>query len=143
MANKRYQSRFGASAPITFAQYAAEAMCARQAALRSLTLRPRFWEDPEWGRLYRLQVMLASGLLARFDEDLISAVLRSPQGRTVCTLRNPRLVALLEAEKQRRERLGSLRSAFEAETSPAPPSGLPAGPRATRPRPGNLFDSIG
>ena len=137
-----YQSRFGADGPITFAQMASEAICARQAKICNKTLPRKFWNLPEWKRRFRLQVMYCNSLLARFPPDVIGAVLRSPEGLRICTLRNPQLVPLIEAEVRRREQNKTIAAAREEPpVHAAPASGLPQ-QRPQLPRPGSLFGSL-
>lgn len=143
---RTYQSRFGATRPITFAQMVAETTCGRQAKLNGKTLPVRFWNLPEWKRLFPLQVMLCNSLLVRFDSDVIATVLRTT-GRFIATLRNPQLVPLLEEEVRKRESARVIASARASEASPAvatscPGSGVAVTARPSLSRPGSLFNNL-
>lgn len=146
MSGRMYQSRFGATRPIAFAQYAAETVCARLAKFRGESLAQRFWEKPAWKRTFLLQVMYCNGLTARFPEEIVAAVLRSPEGLKVCTLRNPALTGLLEAEVLRREQSKTIAEARKAQAVDEPrpiETAAPAVARPPVPSPGSLFDIVG
>lgn len=139
---RTYQSRFGATRLITFSQLVAESICARRAKLNQKTLGKQFWNLPEWKREFACQVMLCNGLLARFSVETITAVLKTT-GRFICTLRNPNLVGLLEAEDRRVKTSKTIAAARreESQTPALPASGIPQ-PRPQLSRPGNLFGSV-
>jgi hypothetical protein len=111
---------------VTAAQYLAEVMCARLAARDKTSLPVRFWERPRWKKIFLQQVRLASGLLAAYPREAVSAALRSPEGRRAYSLGAPWIEELV---RQQAERLATMAPPVTPPSPEPPPTALPDTPR--------------
>lgn len=71
---------------VSAAQYLAEEMCVRCAHRQGKTLVARFWQKPEWKKLFLMQVRFANGLLKIYSVKAILLALRSTVGKKVYSL---------------------------------------------------------
>jgi hypothetical protein len=105
------QSLFGGGW-ISSGQWLAEAMCARIAKKKKEHLPQKFWELPEWLRVFKFQLKKANDLLKSYDADTICTVLRGP-GKNIYSLgAKGMLIRLLNKELYLREQKRVVEESF-------------------------------
>ena len=83
------------------AQFLAELVCLRYGKKKHLPTPPRFWNLPEWRKLYGRQIQLAHGLLKLFSFESILSALASPEASWVFSLSFPGLVDIIKLHEAR------------------------------------------
>ncbi len=86
MSNRKYESRYGGG-QITAAQFLAEIMCERKAAIDKNDLPVKFWNNPKWKKFFCLQVIYANSLLKLYSDKAILSVLKDPRTKKIYSLR--------------------------------------------------------
>lgn len=89
---------------ISYSQYLAEIMCARQAKTKGKDLPDKFWSMPEYERTYLMQIRFANQLLKLYNGEVIVKVIRSSDGRSIYSLNAKWLDGLLKAEQNKFDR---------------------------------------
>lgn len=85
------------------AHYLAELACTRKAKSFRRVLVPKFWNETEWKKDYKQQIMAAHSLLKLFSIEAILAALNSKDGSWMYSLNTKSLPGLCQKEKQRIE----------------------------------------
>jgi hypothetical protein len=98
---KKYPSRYSNGKEIAAAQYLAEMMCERMAQKNRKELPQRFWNQPEWKKSYRSQLLAAQGLLKIYDESVVIRAVKNLKG--IYSLRAPSLDDAIKEEKKKAE----------------------------------------
>lgn len=75
----RFQSTYGARF-ISASQWLAEFMCARKSFKEKKELPPHFWEDKEWCKFFKFQVVIAARLLKKYHPLAIAEAARLNKG---------------------------------------------------------------
>jgi len=121
----RIESKYGGGW-VTYQQWLAELMVARQAGLKGEALPSKFWQKEPYKRKFLSQVRFASELVRLYSFAAICRALKSPQGKKVFSLNAPFLDSLIKAEQIKVEREGQA-------LSNAPPIELPTKVESPRP----------
>ncbi len=83
---RKYHSQFGADSTITAAQYLTEYICQRIAKKEKKTLTVKFWNKPEWSKIFRAQITHANRLLKQYTCMEILTALKSFRGLSIYSL---------------------------------------------------------
>jgi hypothetical protein len=83
---RKYESKYGAEGLITAAQFLAEEICQRIAKKENKVLGYRFWQKPEWKKIFQRQIVAANALLKEKDCLQIMSFLRSSKGKWILSL---------------------------------------------------------
>lgn len=83
---KKYQSRYGAKGYITAANFLVEEICTRIAKKEGRVLPTKFWNHPEWSKIYKAQLKHANLLLDEVSCLQIMSFLRTFRGKQVYSL---------------------------------------------------------
>lgn len=89
--------------PCSPAHYLAELAVTRKAKATRKVLTHKFWNQTEWKKDYKQQIMAAHSLLKIFDLEVILAALSSKDGSWMYSLNTKSLPSLCQREKQRIE----------------------------------------
>jgi hypothetical protein len=81
---------------ITPAQYVVEQLCVIIARRTKKELPSRFWQLPEWAKLFRNQICAANKLLKTYSPNAIVAALRDKRLYRLYSLRSPSLPSILD-----------------------------------------------
>ena len=71
---------------ISAAQYLAEFMCERIAHKDGKVLTTKFWNKPEWGKVFRAQITHANKWLKSYDARSILRALKTFRGKKIYSL---------------------------------------------------------
>lgn len=96
--NSKYESRYGGGW-VTAAQFLAEVMCERTAKKDKLEITPKFWNTVRWAGVFLKQLAHANKLLSIYDPSVVSAALRTREGKNIYSLGAPWLINILKIEK--------------------------------------------
>lgn len=75
----RFKSKY-TSGYISASQYLAEFCCERKASKENRALCARFWEDADWCKFFKFQVVIAARLLKKYHPLAIAEGLRLTKG---------------------------------------------------------------
>lgn len=94
-----YPSKYAGGGFVTAAQYITEIICEKLAKKNKKTLTLKFWENDDWSKFYRQQIIVANGLLKIYSDKAIVAALRSNKAWSIYSLRAPHLDAIIQEEE--------------------------------------------
>ena len=83
---KSYKSKYDQNITITPAQYIVEIICERIAKKHQKGLPYRFWEDENWAKIFKLQIILANRYLKQYTPETIIRGLNSKRAKNVFSL---------------------------------------------------------
>lgn len=121
----RWASRYGGGW-IADAPFLAELMVERVAKKDRRSLPPRFWDEKEWGPLFKRQLRFAQGLLRLYGVNVILRVLDGARGKSVYSLGANWLDAILQEEQKRED---AQQASLRVVTPPRDECPLPSGLR--------------
>lgn len=85
-----YESKYASPGTwISAAQWLAEMLCARQAALRKEALPHYFWRLSQFEPEFRKQLRFANALFKLYRPAAVGIALRTPRGKKIYSLGNP------------------------------------------------------
>jgi len=99
MAERKYKSKYGADGDITDAQYLTEIIIERIAKKDKKSLGWKFWNDPVWAKVFRLQITHANKLLKEFTCLEIANALRHKKGLWITSLGAKKQIAQIIEEE--------------------------------------------
>lgn len=94
-----YPSKYAGDGYVTPAQYITEIICEKLAKRNKKTLPLKFWENEEWSKFYRQQIIVANGLLKIYSDKAIVAALKNKKAWSIYSLRAPHLDAIIQEEE--------------------------------------------
>lgn len=94
-----YPSKYAGDGFVTAAQYITEIICEKLAKKNKKTLPLKFWENDEWSKFYRQQIIVANGLLKIYSDKAIVAALKNKRAWSIYSLRAPHLDAIIQEEE--------------------------------------------
>lgn len=86
---------------VTAAQFIVEELCVKIAAAKQVDLPERFWQLPEWSKVFRRHVRDANNLLKKHDANLIMKVMRNPLLYKMQTFNFPPFLKILREESEK------------------------------------------
>lgn len=94
-----YRSKYAGDGFVTPAQYITELICEKLAKKNKKTLTLKFWENEEWSKFYRQQIIVANGLLKIYSDKAIVLALNSKKAWSIYSLRAPHLDPIIQEEE--------------------------------------------
>ena len=95
----KFKSRYAPDKWITPAQYITEFICENKARKDGKDLPIKFWDIPVWNKFFRMQIIVANGLLKLYEAEAIVRALKTQQGRGIFSLRAPHLDQLIKDQQ--------------------------------------------
>jgi hypothetical protein len=83
----------------TSAQYIAEILITRRAKKEKKPLPHKFWNDDNWKKKFKVEMIAINSLLKIYDEMAVVKALESQKGKTIYSIRCPWLDELIEEEQ--------------------------------------------
>lgn len=125
----KYKSRYAPDTDITAAQYITEFICENKARKDGKDLPLHFWQIPVWAKFFKLQILGANGLLKIYDAEAIVLALKTPQGRSIFSLRAPWLDQIIKEQQAildaRKVKLAEAKPVERASTTSVPRQNKP------------------
>ena len=95
----KYTSKY-TNKKVSGAQLIVEKVCEHAATKKHISLKDRFWSEPEWKSFFKLQILQANALLKTYSVNAILMALEDNRLLSLYSLRAPWLEPII-IEKQR------------------------------------------
>lgn len=95
----RYPSRYSPGGWVSAPQYVTELICESKARQDKKDLPRKFWEDKDWEKYFKYQIILANSLIKDFGEEAVIAALRDRRCWYTYSLRSPFLIRIIKEKK--------------------------------------------